>query len=532
VSVNGARVALIDIDPARKKWDEMKTQPIPLKAGPQVVAAAFLEKGDGPVEDAVEPVEETLVDLNLAAYPGVTVLPHLHDFIISGPFHVTGISDTPSRRKIFSCHPASSSEEIPCAKKIIGALARQAYRRPVTDGDLEELLNMYQAGRNERDFESGIRMAIQAMIANPEFVYRFERTPPGIRPGTNYRLTDLELASRLSYFLWSSDPDSELLTVATQGHLRDPIVLQKQVRRMLTDPRADSLVINFAGQWLHLQNLNTVLPDVYLYTSYSRNLVQSMRRETELFFGSVMHEDRDVLTLLDADYTFVDELLAKHYGIPNILGSRFRRVPVTDPNRRGLLGQASLLTLTSVSNRTSPVARGKYVMEVLLGTPPPPPLPNAGALKEAAENTEPLSVRERLEQHRANAVCAGCHKMMDPIGFALENFDLLGAWRINDSGFPIDARGRMFDGAKLDGPASLRQALMNHSDAFLGTFTENLFAYGVGRVLEFTDMPAIRAIVRDSARNHNRFSSFILGIVRSPAFQMRRAEENDEVSHH
>jgi len=245
-----------------------------------------------------------------------------------------------------------------------------------------------------------------------------------------------------------------------------------------------------------------------------------------------MREDRDVLMLLDADYTFVDELLAKHYGIPNILGSRFRRVPVTDPNRRGLLGQASLLTLTSVSNRTSPVARGKYVMEVLLGTPPPPPLPNAGALKEASENSEPLSVRQRLEQHRANAVCASCHKMMDPIGFALENFDPLGAWRINDSGFPIDAQGKLFDGAKLDGPASLRQALLNHSDAFLGTFTENLFAYGVGRVLETTDMPAVRAIEQDAARNHNRFSSFILGIVRSPAFQMRRAEENDAVTHH
>jgi hypothetical protein len=532
VSVNGARVALLDIDPARKKWDEMKTQPISLKAGPQLVAAAFLEKSDGPVEDAVQPVEETLVDLNLAAYPGVTVLPHLHDFVISGPFHVTGISDTPSRRRILSCHPAADSEEIPCAKKIIGVLARQAYRRPVTDGDMEELLNMYQAGRNERDFESGIRMAVQAMIANPEFVYRFERTPLGIKPGTNYRLTDLELASRLSFFVWSSDPDSELLTVAAQGRLRDPIVLQKEVKRMLADPRADALVTNFACQWLHLQNLNTVLPDVYLYTGYSRNLVQSMRRETELFFGTVMHEDRDVLTLLDADYTFVDELLAKHYGIPNILGSRFRRVPVTDPNRRGLLGQASLLTLTSVSNRTSPVARGKYVMEVLLGTPPPPPLPNAGALKEASENSEPLSVRQRLEQHRANAVCASCHKMMDPIGFALENFDPLGAWRINDSGFPIDAQGKMFDGAKLDGPASLRRALLNHSDAFLGTFTENLFAYGVGRVLEITDMPAVRAIEQDAARNHNHFSSFILGIVRSPAFQMRRAEENDAVTHH
>jgi hypothetical protein len=529
VSVDGARVALLDIDPARKKWDEMKTPPIRLEAGPRVVAAAFLQNTDGLPEDVVQPVEETLVDLNLAQYPGVTVLPHLHDFVISGPFHVTGVSDTPSRRKIFSCRPAAEADEIPCAKKIIATLARQAYRRPVNDNDLEDMLSMYQAGRNERDFDSGIRMAVQAMIANPEFVYRFERTPAGVAPGRNYRVTDLELASRLSYFLWSSAPDSQLLTAASLGHLREPLVLEKQVRRMLADPRADALVTSFASQWLHLQDLNAVLPDVYLYTSFSRNLVHSMRRETELFFGSVMHEDRDVLTLLDADYTFVDELLAKHYGIPNILGSRFRRVPVTDPNRRGLLGQASLLSLTSVANRTSPVMRGKYVMEVLLGTPPPPPPGVVPALKEAAENTKPTSVRERLEEHRANAVCATCHKMMDPIGFALENFDPVGAWRINDSGFPIDARGKMFDGAKLDGPSSLRRALLNHSDSFLGAFTENLFAYGVGRVLELSDMTTVREIEKEAARNHNRFSSFILGIVRSPAFQMRRAENMNEV---
>jgi Protein of unknown function (DUF1592)/Protein of unknown function (DUF1588)/Protein of unknown function (DUF1587)/Protein of unknown function (DUF1585)/Protein of unknown function (DUF1595) len=532
VSVDGARVALLDIDPARKKWDEMKTPPVRIAAGPRVVAAAFLQNTDGVPEDVVQPVEETLVDLNLAQYPGVTVLPHLHDFVVSGPFHVTGVSDTPSRKKIFSCRPAAEAEEIPCAKKIISTLARQAFRRPVNDADLEDLLSMYQAGRNERDFDSGIRMAVQAMIANPGFVYRFERTPGGVAPGRNYRVTDLELASRLSYFLWSSAPDSQLLTVASQGHLREPLVLEKQVRRMLADPRADALVTNFASQWLHLQDLNAVLPDVYLYTSFSRNLVHSMRRETELFFGSVMREDRDVLTLLDADYTFVDELLAKHYGIPNILGSRFRRVPVTDPNRRGLLGQASLLSLTSVANRTSPVMRGKYVMEVLLGTPPPPPPGVVPALKEATENTKPTSVRERLEEHRANAVCATCHKMMDPIGFALENFDPVGAWRINDSGFPIDAHGKLFDGTKLDGPASLRRALLNHSDAFLGTFTENLFAYGVGRVLETSDMTTVREIEKEAARNHNRFSSFILGIVRSPAFQMRRAEDKSDVSDH
>jgi hypothetical protein len=406
----------------------------------------------------------------------------------------------------------------------------------VTDADLEGLLSFYQSGRNQGDFESGIRTAVQAIISSPEFVFRFERTSTGVAPGRNYRISDLELASRLSYFLWSSAPDEQLLTLASQGRLKDPLVLEKQVRRMLADPRSESLATIFAGEWLHLQNLKDANPDLYLYPNFDRTLAQSMRRETELLFDSIIREDRNVLDLLTANYTFVDERLAKHYGIPNVLGNRFRRVALTDPNRFGVLGQGSILTLTSTANRTSPVARGKYVMEVLLGTPPPNPPGNVPALRENSDArtgqvlAKPLSVRERMEEHRSNPACAACHKMMDPIGFALENFDAVGVWRTNDSGFKIDASGQMFDGAKLDGPASLRQAILNHSDSYISAFTENLLAYGMGRVLEPYDMPVVRAIRREAARNDNRFSSFVLGIVKSMPFQMRRAEEAEPVS--
>ncbi len=522
IAVNGEQVALIEINPSMTlAKDGIKTPPIKVRAGPQRISASFPQKFDGPIEDEYHMVEQSLVDVSVGALPGMTTLPHLHELSITGPIKAAGISDTPSRRKIFACRPVGDEDEIPCAKRIVGALARQAYRRPVTPNDLEALLGFYQRGRNDGNFESGIRTAIQAILASPEFVFRFERTPAGIAPGTNYRITDLELASRLSYFLWSSAPDDQLVALAADGKLRDPAVLEKQVRRMLADPRSEALAGNFAGEWLHLQNLNGFSPDLFLYPDFDKSLAQSMRRETELLFDSIMREDRSVLDLLTADYTFVDERLAKHYGIPNVLGNRFRRVPVTDPNRLGLLGHGSILTLTSTAIRTSPVQRGKYVMEVLLGTPPPPAPPNVPALPENAELrtahvAKPLSVRERMEQHRADPNCASCHKLMDPIGFSLENFDALGVWRTNDSGFKINPEGQMFDGAKLNGPASLRQAVLNHSDSFIGTFTENLLAYGVGRVPEYWDMPVVRSIERDAARNGNKFSSFVLGIVKKP----------------
>jgi len=527
ISVNGERAALLDINPAMTLAnDGIKTPPIKIKAGPQKIAAAFISTFDGPLEDEYRMVEQSLVDVSAGTIPGVSTLPHLHELSITGPVKVDGLSDTPARRKIFSCRPAAGSDEVPCAKKILATLARQAYRRPVNENDLEGLLGFYQQGRNtEGDFESGIRTAIQAMIASPAFVFRFEQAPSNVAPGSNYRISDLELASRLSYFLWSSAPDDQLITLASQNKLHDASVLEKQVKRMLVDPKSAALTNTFAYQWLHLQNLKEWSPDLFLFPDFDRTLSQSAVKETELLFDSVMREDRPLTDLLTANYTFVNERLAKHYGIPNITGERFRRVALTDPNRFGLLGQTSILMLTSYANRTSPTVRGKYVMEVILGTPPPNPPPNVPAFKEVGLNDKPQSVRERIEEHRKNEPCRSCHQMMDPIGLALENFDAEGLWRVNDGGFKIDATGKMFDGAKLDGPVSLRQAILSHSDAFVGGFTESLMAYGLGRVIDTHDMPFVRGVEKEAAKTDNRFSSFILGIVKSPPFQMRRAED-------
>ena len=528
VSVDGSRVALFTIDPLTpERVANYVTPPVRVTAGPHRVSAAFLSKFDGPIEDSYRLVEQTLLDVSIGLEPGMTSLPQLHTLLITGPLKVSGVSDTPSRRKVFVCRPSTESEELPCAKKIIAGLARQAYRRPVNDTDIEHLLNYYQAGRNDADFDSGVRAAIQAMLADPQFVFRFERVPPRAAPGSNFRISDLELASRLSYFLWSSAPDEELLKVASEGKLREKEVLANEVRRMLADPRSEALSRNFASQWLHLQNLKEISPDGNLFPNYTKNLSLAMTNETELLFDSIMREDRNVLDLLTAKYTFVNEILAKHYGIPDIVGNRMRRVALTDPNRYGILGQGSFLMLTSIANRTSPVQRGKYVMEVLLGSPPPPPPPNVPALKEnLAVNEKPLSVRERMEQHRENEPCHTCHQMMDPIGLALENFDAVGVWREKDSGSLIDASGRMFDGSKLDGPVSLRNAILNHSDSFLGTFAENLLAYGLGRVIDYRDMPVVRSIEQSAAKNGDRFSSFIFGVVDSTPFQMRKVRQS------
>ena len=527
VAVNGTRVALIDINPAiTLAKDGIKTDPIKIKAGPQRISASFLVKQDGPLEDEYRMIEQSLVDVSAGTVPGMSTLPHLHEFSITGPTNVSGISDTPSRRKIFVCRPATGSDEIPCAKKILAMLTRQAYRRPSTDNDVEALLGFYQSGRNGGDFESGIRTAIQAMIASPEFVFRFERTPANAAPGSNFRLSDLELATRLAYFLWSSSPDEQLIALASQSKLKDPAVLEKQVRRMLADPKSEAVTNTFAYQWLHLQNLKEWSPDLFLFPDFDRSLSQSMVRETELLFDNVMRQDRPVTELLTANYTFVNERLARHYGIPNVAGARFVRVELTDPNRFGLMGQGSFLMQTSMANRTSPVRRGQYVMDVLLGTPPPPP-PPVPPFKEVGLNDKPKSVRERMEEHRINPTCAACHGLMDPIGFALENYDAVGVWRTNDLGFRIDPKGKLYDGAKIDGPASLRQAIANHSDAYVSSFTQKLLAYGIGRVIDYRDMPFVRAVTREAAKSDNRFSAFVLGIVKSPAFQMRRAEETE-----
>jgi len=530
IAVNGERAALLDFNPNMKVSDDLRSAPIKIKAGPQTISVSFLQTYTGPVEDFQMPFEQALADLSTGHIPGLTAVPHLRDVGINGPYNVTGVGDTPSRRKIFSCRPTSASDELPCARKIITTLARQAYRRPASDADFEMLLSLFQAGRNKGNFDSGIRMVVQALVADPQFVFRFERPPADAVAGSNFRISDLELASRLSYFLWSSAPDDQLIAVASQKKLSDPAVLEQQVRRMLADPRSEALATNFAEQWLGLRNLRDMQPDVYVFPDWDNNLTQSARRETQLFFDSIMHEDRNIVDMLTANYTFIDERLAKHYGIPDILGSRFRRLTITDENRFGLLGQASVLMATSLANRTSPVQRGKWILEQILGVTAPTPPPNVPALKENTEGAKALSVRERLEQHRTEEPCHSCHQIMDPLGFALENFDATGAWRIHDGPYPVETSGQLYDGTKVDGPVSLRNAVVRRSDMFVRNFTEKLLTYALGRGVEYYDMPVVRSIDREASRNDNRFTSLVLGIVKSTPFQMRRAEERDATS--
>ena len=531
VSVDGERVGLFTIDPLQEESSAvMVTSPVPVTAGPHRVAAAFVAKFDGPVEDHYRLVEHTLLDSSIALHTGMTALPHLQTMTITGPLRITGVSDTPSRRRIFTCYPEDADEETSCAQEIIAGLSSRAFRRPATPEDLEGLMEMYRLGRTEGDFETGIRTAVQAIVAKPEFVFRFERLPDDVQPGENYRIGGLELASRLSYFLWGTSPDAELIDVAVQGELGDDEGLERQVRRMLADPRAETLATDFAAQWLRLAGIEEIHPEPTIFPDYTRNLAHAMRREVELVFNEIVREDREVLELLTADYTYVNEILAKHYQIPHVLGNRFRRVTLDDPNRFGLLGKGAVLTLTSLANRTSPVARGKYVLEVLIGSPPPPPPPEVPPFKESVNNQQVLTVRDRMVEHRANPACSACHQIMDPIGLTMENFDAIGRWRANDGGLPIDPAAEMYDGAVLDGPISLRLAVLRRSDAFVGAFTENLLAYGIGRVLDHRDMPTVRSIRRAAAAEDNRFSAFVLGVVKSVPFQMRTfaPASNDE----
>ncbi len=536
--LDGARVHLATIG-GKEDTDEVTVNPnaaapkiearietrIHVKAGPHLVGVTFIQQDHAEVDQLLEPFLRTTVD------PVDEVgLPHLENMVVAGPFNATGPGDTPSRRKIFVCRPDAGADELPCAKKIIAALARHAYRRPATEADLETLLGFYQSGRNQGNFETGIESALRMILASPEFLFRFEPDPAHLAPDSVYRISDLALASRLSYFLWSSIPDDELLDVAAKGKLHEPAVLEQQVRRMLADKRADALVTNFTGQWLFLRNLKNISPDVQSFPDFDDNLRQAMRQETELFVGSVLREDRNALDLLNADYTFVNERLARHYEIPNVYGSQFRRVSVTDERRRGLLGQASILTVTSYATRTSPVLRGKFILGNLLGTPPPPPPPNVPALKENNEGGKQLSVRERMEEHRKSAACASCHKIMDPLGFSLENFDAVGQWRSTDSGSPIDSSGVLIDGTKVDGPVALRQALLNRPAVFVGNLTEKLLTYALGRGLDYHDEPAVREIVREAAANDYRLSSIVAGIVKSTPFQMKiKKSQTDSV---
>jgi hypothetical protein len=532
LSVNGERVALLPVDPLMSEEDDagmnLETGPIFVNAGSHRVSAAFLEKGEAPIDDLITPIEHTLADGEIGIDYGVTTLPHLRDLSISGPHRVTGVSETVSRRRIFRCRPTSAEEELPCAETVLEDLATRAYRRPVVETDLEALMSFYAIGREERDFESGIRMGLQAILSSPSFFFRLERTPEDAAPGESYLVSDLDLASRLSYFLWASAPDEELLELASEGKLTEPQTLEQQVRRMVGDPRAEALATRFASQWLRLQDLEKLHPDAILYPYYDATLAQAMKRETELLFLHLIREDRSVLELLTADYSFVNERLARHYRVPNVTGANFRRVALDGvaASRRGLLGQGSILTLTSVANRTSPVQRGKWVMEVLLGSPPPPPPPNVPALEEtkAVAQDRVLTVRERMEEHRSNPACTSCHAVIDPIGLALENFDVTGAWRTKDGGAPVDASGELYDGTPIDGPLGLRDALLNRSDAIILSFTESLMTYALGRRVEYYDMPAVRKIVREAAANDHRMSSYVLGVAASTPFRMSRAE--------
>ncbi|MBZ5579704.1 MAG: DUF1592 domain-containing protein [Acidobacteriia bacterium] len=490
---------------------------LPVKAGVRTITATTLLRSHAEADALIKPFLRTTVDgLDITGDPSVDRI------TIEGPFAPAGPGNTLSRERILICHPAGEGDALPCARKILSALARHAYRRPVTPNDLELLLSFYQKRRNNHGtFEDGIESALQLILASPEFLFRFEADPDNLAPDSVYRVSDLALASRLSFFLWSSSPDDQLIELASQRKLHEPAVLQHEVRRMLADPRAEALVDNFLEQWLFLRNLKTSAPNLEAYPDFDDNLRQAMKQETRMLFQSIVQEDRNVTDLLTADYTFVNERLARHYGIPNIYGSQFRRVPVPDENRRGLLGQGSILTVTSYAARTSPVQRGKWILTNLLGTPPTPPPPNVPVLKENEEGGKPLSVRERMEAHRADPVCAGCHKVMDPIGFAMENYDAVGQWRKTEDGVPIDTSVTLFNGARIDGPAGLRRMLVSRPETFVGVMTEKLLTYALGRGVEYYDMPAVRGIVKEAGDNQFRFSSLVLGIVESTPFQMR-----------
>ena len=529
VTLDGERLTLFTITPNRNRFgsyyadeevDKHLNLRIPVTAGPHVLGVAFLQKNSALIETERQPYR---AHFNQDRHPRQQ--PAVYSVSVAGPFDPTGTGDTPSRDRVFSCRPATAADESDCAASIISTLTRRAYRRPVSDRDLAMPLVFYEQGRAEGGFEAGVEMALRALLTSPEFLFRVERDPADAAPGSVYRISDVELASRLSFFLWSSLPDDELLDLAEQGVLSDPAVLETQVRRMLSDLRAEALTRNFASQWLYLRNLDAVHPNLRLFPDFDDNLRRAFRRETEMLFGTVVSEDRNVLDLLRADYTFLNERLARHYGISNIYGDHFRRVELPeDSPRRGLLGHGSLLTVTSYSTRTSPVLRGKWILDNLLGMPPPPP-PDVPPLEEPEPGIAARSMRERMEQHRVNPACAVCHRLMDPAGLSMENFDAIGRWRDRgDDGVPIDASGSVPGGGSFDGVTGLREAVLARPEVFVGTMTEKLLTYALGRGLDHHDGPAVRRIVRGAAGNDYRFSSLVLGIVESTPFQMRRTQ--------
>jgi hypothetical protein len=534
ISVNGERVALKPVD--RWMWERdpegltMTTEPIFVRAGPHRISAVFLPTSEGPINDLMSPIEHTLADLWIARDLGITTVPHLRDLRIDGPYNPTGVSDTPSRARIFTCRPRNPSEEVSCAREILSRLATEAYRRPVLDRDLDGLMRLYREAADRDGFEEGIRNGIQAILSSPHFILRLDRQPPDVRPGELYRVSDVSLASRLSFFLWATHPDEELLELARENRLRDEEVLRAQVQRMLRDPRAESLATRFAAQWLRLPRLAVHRPDAVRYPEWDDRLREAVRRETELFFFNLVLEDRSLMEMFSAEYTFVNERLARHYGIPGIVGNGFRRVSVDDPHRRGLgvLGHASILALSSHANRTSPVDRGLWVMEVLLGTEPPPPPPNVPDLDVTADVDETtgraLTVRERLEMHRSNPTCNACHQFIDPLGLPLESWGPTGLRRIRDGGNPLDTKGQLWNGRTLETTRDLREALLDMEVPVVRNFTESLLRYGLGRRVHYFDQPTVRRIAMDAKEADYRLSAFIMGVVFSDPFQLRIAE--------
>jgi mono/diheme cytochrome c family protein len=505
-----------DYQPNHDKIDQHLKIRVPVTAGPHALGVAFLKKPSLLLETGRQPYQA-----HFNSYRHPRIQPAVYSVSIIGPYAAKGTADTPSRRRIFVSRPASPAEEDLSAKRILTALLRRAYRRPVTEADLQGPLGLYRKARADGGFEAGVEMGLSAVLVSPDFLFRVERDPEGVKANTPYRVSDVELASRLSFFLWSSIPDDELLDVAVVGKLHEPAVLERQVRRMLADSRSQALVTNFASQWLHLRNLDAITPDMRLFPDFDDNLRQAFREETELFFESILREDRNVLDLLRANYTFVNERLAKHYGIPNVYGTRFRRIDLDEGTwRGGLLRQGSILTVTSYATRTSPVVRGKWILDNLLGVPPPPPLPDVPALKDNTVDGN-LTVRKRLAEHRTNPTCAACHNLMDPVGLSLEKFDAVGRRRSGEAGIPIDASGGLPDGSTFADVHGLETALLRRPELFVGTVAEKLLTYASGRGIEYYDAPAVRTIVRDARSQDFRMSSIILGVVKSQPFQMR-----------
>ena len=532
ISIDGERMALIDMDQWMHVSDpngvNMKSAPIFVTAGPHRVSAAFLRQFEGPMHDMMSPHKWSLVDrqIGVRAY-GITALSHLKDLAIDGPYNTTGVSATPSRQKIFGCRPTSQANEMACVEEILSRLANQAYRGKFDASMLEDLVSFYLQGAEIGGFENGIKTALQAILASPDFVFRVEATPEDAQLGKAFQLAELDLASRLSFFLWGTSPDEDLMNLARTGELSKPGIWDRQIERMLSDRRAEALGSRFAGQWLRLEDLEKVHPDRKLYPDFSEQLANAMRVETEMFFNHLVKEDSSVLELFTANYTFANEALAEHYGITDVAGEHFRLVEHTDTNRRGLLGHGSVLTLTSHAGRTSPVLRGKWVMEVLLGTPPPPPPPGVPDLDETEGVQEGrfLTTRERMEIHRTNPTCRSCHQFMDPIGLALDNFDVTGKWRIRENGMPLDTRGTFYDGTEITNPDELQSVLLSKPVPLVRNFAKNLMAYALGRRVEYYDMPTVRKIVEEAEADGYRMSSFIKGVINSEAFKMKRIPE-------